>query len=80
MIVRVLSRLSAGVVTLACVYAITFVMVVTIPGNPFQSSDRNMSAEVEQALRARYRMDNNWAYFGDYLAGAIRLDFGPSYT
>ncbi len=80
MIVRALSRLSAGVVTLACVYTITFVMVVAIPGNPFQSGERNMSPEVEQALRARYRMDNNWVYFGEYLAGAIRLDFGPSYT
>ncbi len=80
MILRILSRLSAGVVTLACVYAITFVMVVAIPGNPFQSGERKMSPEVEQALRARYRMDNNWAYFGEYLAGAIRLDFGPSYT
>jgi len=80
MIARIIRRITAGVVTVACVYTLTFVMVVSIPGNPFQSGARNMPPEAEQALRARYNMDNNWVYFGEFLAGAARLDFGPTFT
>lgn len=76
----ILRRMLLGVVTIACVYVLTFVMVITIPGNPFQQGDRTMAPEVEQALRARYNMDNNWVYFGQLLAGAVRLDFGPTFT
>lgn len=77
---RLLRRILAGVITVVCVYAVTFLMVVSIPGNPLQSGERRMPREVEQALRARYHMDNNWRYFGEYLAGAARGDFGPSFS
>lgn len=78
--VRLLRRLLAGALTIACVYTVTFVMVVSIPGNPFQSGERNMPPEAERALRARYHMDDNWRYFGEFLWGAVRLDFGPAFT
>ncbi len=77
---RILRRLLMGVVTIACVYTLTFVMVVSVPGNPFQQSDRTMSPEVEQALRARYSMDNNWLYYWQFLKGAVHGDFGPTFT
>ena len=80
MITLILRRLLLGVVTIAGVYTLTFVMVITIPGNPFQQSERHMAPEVEQALRARYSMDNNWLYFRQFLEGAVRLDFGPTFT
>jgi len=80
MTARIIRRIIAGFITVACVYALTFIMVVSIPGNPFQSGARNMPPEAEQALRARYHMDNNWVYFGEFLAGAARLDFGPTFT
>ncbi len=73
-------RLVWALTTLIVVYVITFVMVVMVPGNPFQQSDRSMPIEVEHALRARYSMDNNWLYFWEFLGGAVRLDFGPSFT
>ncbi len=73
-------RLALGLVTIACVYTLTFVMVITIPGNPFQQGDRTMAPEVEQALHARYDMDNNWLYFWQFLKGAAHFDFGPTYT
>lgn len=79
MIHRALRRLTAGLITLFCVYAITFVMVVWIPGNPFQSGERRLARETEMALQARYHMDDNWRYFWEYLAGAMRLDFGPAF-
>jgi len=80
MIRRLLRRLIEGVVTIACVYTITFLMIVTIPGNPFQTGERNMSPQTEAALRARYHMDDNWRYFWEFLGGAIHGDFGPTFT
>ncbi|MEK6799285.1 MAG: ABC transporter permease subunit [Planctomycetota bacterium] len=80
MIGRIARRTLGAVVTLACVYTLTFAMVIGVAGNPFQTGERNMPQEAEQALRARYHMDDNWAYFREYLAGVVRLDFGPAFT
>ncbi len=73
-------RLLGGAITIFSVYTLTFLMVIAIPGNPFQQSQHSLPAEVEQALRARYNMDNNWLYFWDFLGDAVTLDFGPSFT
>jgi len=80
MIGLLVRRVILGAVTIACIYTLTFVMVILLPGNPFQQGERNMAPEVEQALRARYHMDDNWLYFQEFLTGAIRLDFGPTFT
>lgn len=75
-----LRRLLLGVLTIACIYVLTFVMVISLPGNPFQQGQHNIPPEAEMALRARYSMDNNWLYFWEFLSGAVRLDFGPTFT
>lgn len=75
----ILKRLLIGLVTIACIYTITFIMVISLPGNPFQQGQHNLSVETEMALRARYHMDNNWLYFWEFLQGAIQLDFGPAF-
>jgi len=80
MIALIVRRLLLGIVTIACIYALTFVMVISLPGNPFQQGQHNIPPEAEMALRARYSMDNNWLYFREFLAGAVRLDFGPTFT
>ncbi len=80
MISLIVRRLLLGILTIACVYTLTFVMVISVPGNPFQQSDRNIPPEAEQALRVRYSMDNNWLYFWEFLSSAVRLDFGPTFT
>lgn len=80
MIKRLLRRAVAGVITIGCVYAVTFVMVISLPGNPFHQGSRNIPEDAERALRARYHMDNNWTYFWEFLGGAVRLDFGPTFT
>jgi len=76
---RIIRRLLWGGATLACIYTVTFLMVVSIPGNPFTQADRNMPPEVVRALEARYSLDNQAAYFVEFLAGAVRFDFGPSF-
>lgn len=80
MIRTILRRLILGVVTVACIYTLTFLLVIALPGNPLQQGERNLPREVEQALRVRYNMDDNWLYFWQFLQGAARLDFGPSFT
>lgn len=74
-----LRRILAGVITIGLIYTLTFVMVVSIPGNPFQQGQHRLSPDVEAALLARYHMDNNWLYFVEFLKGAVRLDFGPTF-
>ena len=80
MIRLIARRLILGLVTLGCVYTLTFLMVIAVPGNPFRQSERNMPPEAERALRVRYSMDNNWKYFFEFLGGAALLDFGPAFT
>ncbi len=80
MITLIARRLLLGLGTIACIYTLTFVMVISLPGNPFQQGQHNLSPEAEMALRARYDMDNNWLYFWGFLRDAVRLDFGPAFT
>lgn len=75
-----LNRLLASVFTIACVYTVTFLLAVAVPGNPFQQGQHRLAPETEMALRARYAMDNNWVYFGQFLSRAIQGDFGPSFS
>jgi len=75
----ILWRLFLMIPILWVIYTITFLMVVTVPGNPFQNPDRQMPEAIVRALEARYKIDDNWAYYWQYLQGAVQLDFGPSF-
>ena len=75
----ILVRLLLAIPILWVIYTITFVMVITVPGNPFQQADRQLPEGIQRALEARYEIDNNWRYYWQYLAGAAQLDFGPSF-
>ena len=77
---RILVRLAAAVVTLACIYTLTFLLVITIPGNPFHSAQRNMPEEVVRALETRYNMDSDWSYYVQFITSALRGDLGPSFV
>jgi len=76
---HILLRLLMTIPILWAIYTIAFLMVVTVPGNPFQQPDRQIPEAVQRALEARYHIDNNWNYYWEYLQGAVRLDFGPSF-
>jgi len=75
----ILKRLIASFITIGCIYGLTFIFAVTIPGNPFQQGQRRLAPETEMAMRARYSMDDNWSYFGQFLTRSVRGDFGPSF-
>ncbi|MGB0714370.1 MAG: ABC transporter permease [Phycisphaerae bacterium] len=78
--VRLVMRFLWGLITIVAVYTLTFVMVISLPGNPFQSGDRSMAPQIVEAMRARYSMDNDWLYYWEFLRGALQFDFGPSFT
>jgi oligopeptide transport system permease protein len=61
------------------IYTITFLMVIAVPGNPFQDADRQMPEAVQRALESRYNIDDNWSYYWEYLWGVLQFDFGPSF-
>jgi oligopeptide transport system permease protein len=74
----VAKRLVSMVVTLFLVVTLTFLLMHSIPGGPF-TSNRVLSSQVEEALRARYHLDQPlWRQFIIYLEGLARLDLGPS--
>lgn len=72
-------RLIGGAATVWCVYTLAFLMVVSLPGQRFGSGQRRLAPEVEAALRVRYNLDNHWLYYRQFLGGALRGDFGPSF-
>lgn len=76
---HILWRLALTIPILWAIYTLTFLMVVTVPGNPFQQANRKIPVEIQRALEARYHIDDNWSYYWQYLGGALRLDFGPSF-
>jgi len=79
MIGRIISRLAQGVVVIWVIYTVTFILVITLPGDPFdREGGRRISPVIEKALRARYGMENNWDFYFNYMARMVHLDFGES--
>jgi oligopeptide transport system permease protein len=76
---RIVSRLVQGAVVIWVIYTITFVLVIQLPGNPFERTEgRAISPVIERALRQRYGMESNWQFYVNYLEGMLKLDFGES--
>ena len=72
------------------IYTITFLMVVTVPGNPFQSGERSADEASSRAIMARYKADDNVTFYFSYLSGLFQpikaikgegplIDLGPSW-
>jgi ABC-type dipeptide/oligopeptide/nickel transport system permease component len=59
---------------------LTFALMHSIPGNPFQKVERPLSPAVVERLMAYYHLDEPVVkqYFR-YMGNALRGDFGPSY-
>jgi oligopeptide transport system permease protein len=84
-------RLLLVPVILWAIYTVTFLMSIAVPGNAFESEDRNLPPDVERAVLARYHADDNWRLYWEYLAGVtgVRrlatgrgpwIDLGPSWS
>jgi dipeptide transport system permease protein len=74
----ILKRLLIMLVTLWVIVTLTFILMVTIPGSPF-NSERGTNEAVQANLEAHYNLDEPYIvqYFL-YLKSIVTFDFGPS--
>ena len=72
-----LKRFGWMLLTLLIVYTISFILMKSVPGNPF-SGERNIPPAIERQLRARYNLDAPpLQQYWDYLVGIVtRFDLG----
>ncbi len=75
----ILKRIAIAIPVLLTVITLTFLMVHSAPGGPFDE-EKAVSAEVLAKLNERYNLDQplSTQYF-DYLSGVLVGDFGPSF-
>lgn len=79
MTLYILKRFISMIVTLFVIITLTFFLMHAVPGGPF-ASEKQLPPEVEQALLAKYHLDDPlWKQYVDYLGGILRFDFGPSF-
>ena len=86
----VLRRLLQLPFILLAVYTIAFALVWVVPGNPFEAAEgRRPPPEMQEAMRAQYRLDDPLGFYLDYLGKASGVswalgradrpfDLGPS--
>ena len=79
MISLILRRLGTAIPVLLAVITLTFVMVHSAPGGPFDE-EKAVSPEVLDQLNERYNLNEPLVvqYF-DYLGNVLQGDFGPSF-
>jgi oligopeptide transport system permease protein len=75
----ILRRLGTALPVLLAVITITFLMVHSAPGGPFDA-EKAVTPEVLAKLNAKYNLDAPlWQQYSDYLIGVVQGDFGPSF-
>ena len=75
----ILKRIGIAIPVLLTVVTLTFLMVHSAPGGPFDE-EKAVTPEVLAKLNAKYNLDRPLIiqYF-DYLKGVVQGDFGPSF-
>ena len=72
-------RLAMAIVTLWAVITITFILMHSVPGNPFVNENRNIPEAVYQNLLKKYGLDKPYSeQYAVYLKNIARGDFGES--
>lgn len=75
----ILKRLGTAIPVLLAVITLTFLMVHSAPGGPFDA-EKAVTPEVLAKLNAKYNLDAPlWKQYSDYLLGVMQGDFGPSF-
>ena len=79
MLELILKRLGTAIPVLLAVITLTFLMVHSAPGGPFDA-EKAVTPEVLAKLNAKYNLDAPlWKQYSDYLLGVVQGDFGPSF-
>ena len=74
----VVRRIVSMIITLFFVITLTFVMMHSIPGNPF-TGEKKLPPAIEKALMEKYNLDKPLSQqYVDYVSGVAKGDFGPS--
>ena len=75
----ILRRIGIAIAVLLTVITLTFLMVHSAPGGPFDE-EKAVSPEVLAKLNERYNLDQPLStQYIDYLSGVLVGDFGPSF-
>lgn len=79
MLAYTLKRLLGAIPTLLVLLTLSFILVHTAPGSPFDQ-EREMPPEVRANMEAKYHLDEPiYQQYGRYLLNIAQLDFGSSY-
>jgi oligopeptide transport system permease protein len=79
MLVFIFKRFLQSIPVLLLVTTVTFFMVRSAPGGPFDT-DRSIPPEVMSQLNKRYHLDDPlWKQYVDYMGNLLQGDFGPSF-
>ncbi len=79
MFMFIVRRVLQAIPVLFMVSLVTFVMIRSAPGGPFDE-DRAVPPEVIKNLNERYHLDDPlWKQFLDYIANVAQGDLGPSF-
>lgn len=75
----ILKRLALAVVTIWAVITITFVLMHSVPGNPFATENRKIPENIMENLKKKYGLDKPKSeQYLMYLKNISRFDFGES--
>lgn len=77
----IIRRVLALIPTLLLIYTITFFLMHSTPGGPWDTSEKPLPADVQERLKAAYGLDKPlWQQYGEFLGKAVQGDLGPSYA
>ena len=80
MIIYILKRLIAGVITVWFIATATFVAMHSVPGDPLMN-DKAVTDEIRANLEAKYGLDRPLAeQYVIFMGNMLRGDFGISFT
>jgi ABC-type dipeptide/oligopeptide/nickel transport system permease component len=77
----IIRRVLALVPTLLLIYSLTFFLMHSTPGGPWDTGEKPIPADVQERLRTAYGLDKPlWQQYVDFLGKALHGDLGPSYV
>lgn len=77
----IIRRIFMMIITLFIIATVTFGIVNLIPGDPIGTRAKVLPADVQQAIRKKYKLDEPlYKRYGYFLYDLIRGDFGESIT
>ncbi|MFT4417223.1 ABC transporter permease [Fredinandcohnia humi] len=79
MLSYIVKRIGLAILTIWVIITLTFILMHSIPGNPF-AQEGTMPEAVYNNLQSYYNLDKPLlVQYGHYLLSILQFDFGPSY-